>query len=271
MARDILAVQGGSVGVERVFSMARDVVPYRRSRLKSSTIRASMLVKSYEHEELRRELVNYDSEREAARLEEMATIEDYRGWADRQEQSDEDGYDCISDDDESQKKDTAWSFVDQDGRRAFGKEPRPILPDRGLVESQYARPPPDQGQDGGEQLPRSEESGDDFGIWDSAVNMYVGSDTEEGSQEEEPEIAARVSDLENNNEVDNIGVASMDPMGLQEEVCSEEDVHLEAPNSVPMVLRVARRRGRGDGTGIGVTTRKRAGTGGKAKKRSRLN
>jgi len=38
IARDILAVQGGSVGVERVFSMARDVIPYRRSRLKSSTI-----------------------------------------------------------------------------------------------------------------------------------------------------------------------------------------------------------------------------------------
>jgi len=52
MARDILAGQGGSVGVERVFSMARDVIPYRSSRLKSSTIRASMLVKSYENAEL---------------------------------------------------------------------------------------------------------------------------------------------------------------------------------------------------------------------------
>ena len=31
MARDILAVQGGSVGVERVVSIARDVIPYRRS------------------------------------------------------------------------------------------------------------------------------------------------------------------------------------------------------------------------------------------------
>ena len=30
MARDILAVQRGSVGVERVFRMARDVIPYRR-------------------------------------------------------------------------------------------------------------------------------------------------------------------------------------------------------------------------------------------------
>jgi len=47
MARDILAVQGGSVGVERVFSTARDIIPYRRSRLKSSTIWSSMLVKSY--------------------------------------------------------------------------------------------------------------------------------------------------------------------------------------------------------------------------------
>jgi len=53
MARDILAVQGGSVGVEWVFSMARDVIPYRRSRVKSSTIRSSMLVKSYDNEELR--------------------------------------------------------------------------------------------------------------------------------------------------------------------------------------------------------------------------
>ena len=31
MARDILTVQGGSVGVERVFSMGRDVIPYRQN------------------------------------------------------------------------------------------------------------------------------------------------------------------------------------------------------------------------------------------------
>jgi len=60
MASDILAVQRGSVGVERVFSMARDVIPYRRSRLKSSTIRSSMHVKSYENEELRRELAGHE-------------------------------------------------------------------------------------------------------------------------------------------------------------------------------------------------------------------
>jgi len=76
MARDILAVQGGSVGVERVFSIARDVIPYRRFRLKSSTIRASMLLKCYEHEELRRELACHDSEREAEKLKEMATLDD---------------------------------------------------------------------------------------------------------------------------------------------------------------------------------------------------
>jgi hypothetical protein len=61
MAKDILGVQGGSVGVERVFSMARDMIPYRRSRRKSSTIRSSMLVKSYENDELRRVLEGHDS------------------------------------------------------------------------------------------------------------------------------------------------------------------------------------------------------------------
>jgi len=133
MARDILAVQGGSVGVERVFSMARDVIPYRRSRLKSSTIQSSMLLKSYENEELRRELAGHDSEWEAEKLAEMAAAEDYRYWADRTKESIENDNGCISDDDESHKKDTEWSFVDHDGRRAFGREPKAILPERGLV------------------------------------------------------------------------------------------------------------------------------------------
>jgi len=38
IARDILAVQGGRVGVERVLSMTKAVIPYRHSPLKSSTI-----------------------------------------------------------------------------------------------------------------------------------------------------------------------------------------------------------------------------------------
>ena len=103
MARDILAVQGGCVGVERVFSMARDVIPYQRSRLKSSTIRSSMLVKSYENEELRR-------------------------------------------------------------------EPKAILPERGVVESQYARPGPPRNQ-GVDHLGGSEESDPEERIWDSTVNI----------------------------------------------------------------------------------------------------
>src|SRR5437879_9169697 len=95
--------------------------------------------------------------------------------------------------------------------------------------------------------------------------MYVGPDTEEESQEEDPEIAGRVSELEN-NEVDNINVGRIDLMG-QQEVCPDENV-LEVSDSVPMVLRVARRRGRGDGTSIEIT-RKRTGTGGKVKTKSR--
>jgi len=100
MARDILAVQEGSVGVEWVFSMARDVLPYQRSRLKSITIRSSMLVKSYENEELQRELAGYHSEWEAEKLEEMAAADDYGYWADRKEEGIENDNGCMSDDDE---------------------------------------------------------------------------------------------------------------------------------------------------------------------------
>jgi len=75
MGRDILAGHGSRVGVERVCSMARDVIPYRRSQLKSSTIKASILVKSYKDAELQRELVGHNSEQEAERLEEKAAAE----------------------------------------------------------------------------------------------------------------------------------------------------------------------------------------------------
>jgi len=36
----------------------------------------------------------------------MAAVEDYRYWADRKEETIEDNNGCISDDDESDKKDT---------------------------------------------------------------------------------------------------------------------------------------------------------------------
>ena len=257
--------------------MARNVIPYRRSRLKSSTIRASMLVKSYEHEELRRELANYDDEREAERLEEMATVEDYLFWADRKGQSSEDDSCCISDDDESQKKDIAWSFVDQDGRRAFAREPRPILPVRGSIQSQYARPEKSQIQNGTSQLDGSEESGEDYdnGIWDSMVNIYEASGEEtETETEEEPggedsEISTGLRDLgdghpeagrENSRDGGTGGLA-----GPREEGCLVGDAESEIGDS-PSVMQVIRDQL----AVVGAITRKRADTGGKEKKRCRL-
>ena len=82
-----------------MFSMARNAIPYRLSQLKSSTIRYSMLVKSYKKEELRREPAGHDSEREADKLEEMAAVEDYCYWGDRKEEMIENDNGCISDDD----------------------------------------------------------------------------------------------------------------------------------------------------------------------------
>ena len=265
MARDILAVQGGSVGVERVFSMARDVIPYRRSRLKSSTIRASMLVKSHQQEELRRELADHDSEREAAKLEELAAVEDFRSWADRGEESTEKDNGCISDDDESHKKDTGWSFVDQDGSRAFGREPRPALPARGSVESRYARRGLPRSQVDIDQLAGSEESEDDERIWDSAVNMYVASETEEeGSQGGGPEVSGKgLSALESLGELD----SRID--GLMGEEVGSEQAQSVINNPLP-VIQVIRGRDPAEPT-IQPPTRKRTGTGGKEKKRSRFN
>jgi len=272
MAKDILAVQGGSVGVERVFSMARDVIPYRRSRLKSSTIRASMLVKSYEHEELRRELADHDSEREAEKLEEMAAVEDYRCWADRKEESMQKDDGCISDDDESHKKDIEWSFVDQDGRRAFGREQRAILPDRGWIQSQYARPAQPRSHDGVDQLAGSEES-DDERIWDSTVNMFVASETEEeeGAQEGGGQISGeKHSDLESIDQLDDRNSGCIENSGGDsEDVFSEEQAQLGTCDSLP-VIRVLRGREQTNTT-IRVPPRKRAGTGGKEKKRSRFH
>jgi len=114
-------------------------------------------VKSYENEELRRELAGHDCEREAEKLDEMAAAEYYFYWDDRKEESIENDKGCISDDDESHQKDTEWSFVDQDGWRAFGRGPKAILPELRLVESQYTLPGPPQNQGVG-PLEGSEES-----------------------------------------------------------------------------------------------------------------
>jgi len=254
-----------------VFSIARDVIPYRHSQLKSSTIRSSMLVKSYENEELRRELAGHDSAREAEKLKEMAAAEDYRYWADRKEESIENHIGCISNDDESHKKDTQWSFVDQDSRRAFGREPNAILPERGLVESQYARPrtPRNQGVD---HLGGFEESDPEKRIWDSTVNMYVASDTheEEGSREGKAEIPGEgLSDLESiDQQGDKDSSCIAGSRGRLEEDYSEEEALSGTTDLLP-VIRVTRGRDQiGTNTTIRVPPRKHAGTRGKEKKRS---
>ena len=170
MARDILALQGASVGVEWVFSIARDRSPYRRSGRESSTIRSGILVKSYENEELRRELAGHDTEREAGKLDEMAAVEHYRYWTDQKEQSLENDNGRTCNDNEWQNRFTEWSLVDQDGRQAFGREPKAILADNVLVESEYARPGPPWNQSV-DHLGGSEESEPEERIWDSKVNM----------------------------------------------------------------------------------------------------
>lgn len=117
MARDILAVQGGSVGVERVFSMGRDVIPYRRNRLESKSIRATMIVKSYFQEELRRDISGLDPDVEMIRLQDLSALVDYKSSISAQPSG---GY--ISDDSENGRRDVSWEFVEHDGEKAFRRE-----------------------------------------------------------------------------------------------------------------------------------------------------
>ena len=62
MARDILAVPAAGVGVERIFNMARDICHYRRSNLKSDSIRDSMMLKLFDKIELDCEMVSIEDE-----------------------------------------------------------------------------------------------------------------------------------------------------------------------------------------------------------------
>src|SRR5205807_7516283 len=78
MAKDILAVQGGSVRVERVFSMGRDVIPYRRNRLESKSIQATMIAKSYLREELNKDITGSDPEGEKICLRDLSALVDYK-------------------------------------------------------------------------------------------------------------------------------------------------------------------------------------------------
>ena len=87
-------------------------------------------MKSNRYEEFRRELAGHDSEREVEKLEEISAAEDFHYWVDKKEESIANDNGCISDDNESYKNYTKWAFVDQDGRRAFGREPKSILAER---------------------------------------------------------------------------------------------------------------------------------------------
>jgi len=230
-----------------------------------------MLVKSYENEELRRELAGHDSEREAEKLEKMAAAEDYRYWADSKEQSIENDNGCISDDDESHNKDTESSFVDQDRWRAFGREPKAILPERKLVESQYARPGPPRNQ-AVDHWGGSEESDPEERIWDSTVNMYVASDTDEveGSQEGEAEIPGEgLSNLASlDQQADESCGRIAGSRGRLEDNCSEKDALLRTTDSLPVILVTHGRYQTGTNTTIRVPPRKRARSVGKEKTKS---
>jgi hypothetical protein len=125
MARDILAVQGGSVGVERVFSMGRDVIPYRRNRLESKSIRATMIVKSYLREELKKDIAGLDPDAEKIRLQDLSALFDYKSSISARESG---GY--ISDDNEEGKRDISWEFVEHDGEKAFRRDRGIPLPVR---------------------------------------------------------------------------------------------------------------------------------------------
>ncbi len=56
MARDVLAIPATSVGVERLFNMARDICHYRRGSLKAETIRKIMLMRHFDATELEAEM-----------------------------------------------------------------------------------------------------------------------------------------------------------------------------------------------------------------------
>jgi len=110
----------------------------------------------------------------------MAAVEDYQYWADRKKESIENNNGCICDNHESHKKETEWSFVDQDhhGRAVFTQSQRLYsltvdwlnvnmhsLDYLKIILLNH--------------LVGSEESSPKERIWDSTVNMYVASDTNE--------------------------------------------------------------------------------------------
>ncbi|KAI9881927.1 MAG: hypothetical protein M1823_006362, partial [Watsoniomyces obsoletus] len=77
MARDVLAVPATSVGVERLFNMARDVCNYRRGHLKGDTIRSLMMMRHRDATDLEAEI---DQDPEVDPFEQNQVKTDI-GWA----------------------------------------------------------------------------------------------------------------------------------------------------------------------------------------------
>jgi len=204
----------------------------------------------------------------------MAAAEDYCYWAARKDESIENDNGCISYNDESHKKETEWAVLEEEGKRAFGRDPKAILPERGLVESQYARPGPSQNQ-GINQLGGYEESGPEEGIWDSSVNMYVASDTdeEEGSHEGEAKIPGEeLSHLQSIDQQGDEGDGCIaGSRGHLEADCCEEEALSGTTDSLQVIPVTQGRDQTGTNTIIRVPPRKRAGRVRKEKKTSRFH
>ena len=62
MAKDVLSVPSTSVGVERLFNMARDVCHYRRGHLEPSAIRNLMMLRHHDMKELEKEVFDQEDE-----------------------------------------------------------------------------------------------------------------------------------------------------------------------------------------------------------------
>ena len=121
----------------------------------------------------------------------------------------------------------------------------------------------------------SEESDPEEIIWDSKVNRYVVSDTdeEEGLQEGEADIRGEgPSDLESiDHQRDENCCYIAGSWGCLEDDCSEEEPLSGTIDSLPVIGVTSGRELTGTNTTIRVPLRKGAGTGRKEKKRSRFH
>jgi len=193
MARDILAVQGGSVGVESMFSMGRDIIRYRRNRLEKKSIRATMIVRSYLQKELRKDAEGLDPEEERDQLQNYLALADYESSISTDTLG-PGGY--ISDDDERGKKDTSWEFVEHDGERAFRRERVLPLPPREERSGERKRP---SELIGGEDIHPGSDDDEPFGHngeVDEEEDEYVNFDSGERERDDSDKFGSTGEDLD---------------------------------------------------------------------------